>query len=120
MGGAQEEAEDAETEDQEPRYRVTVGRAASHDICSAFIWHEERQLGLGDKFQDAFDDCVRRIVRRPSANPMVFRDARGVLMKPFKYKVVYLVRNDMIKILSVVHGARDESAWKRRVDEETD
>ena len=51
----------------------------------------------------------------PEMFGVVWRDVRAVRVRRFQYVVYYFVLSDRVEILAVIHGARDESAWRSRI-----
>ena len=71
--------------------------------------------GLGSKFMARLREMLERIESFPELYGVVWKDVRAARLKKFRYVVYYIVLSDRVEVLAVLHGARDESAWKSRV-----
>jgi len=49
-------------------------------------------------------------------SPPEYKGARKYLIKRFPYKIIYLVENDKIIVLAVIHGKRSPNLIKNRID----
>jgi plasmid stabilization system protein ParE len=71
--------------------------------------------GLADRFAGRLRELLERIEFMPEMYGVVWRDVRAARVKRFRYVVYYVVFPDRVEVLAVMHGARDASAWKRRI-----
>ena len=56
--------------------RVEFNPNAREEIADSFDWYESREVGLGDEFLGALDDCIRLIRLHPELSPIAFKDYR--------------------------------------------
>jgi len=42
-------------------FELLITRRAQFDLDEIFIWYEEQQPGLGDRFLNAFEDAIIKI-----------------------------------------------------------
>ena len=87
---------------------------AAQDVVEAFSWYESQRPGLGAQFEAAVDHAVSLLRRLPQAGPVVHREVRRILLRRFPYAVYYLLNQDVIDVLAVMHMHRDPSRWRRR------
>lgn len=98
-------------------WQVDIRPAALADIEGEAAWYEERQQGLGT----VFAKTIRRAIARLSGNPLIYRVRGGRLrvrwfIPPrFPYRVVYRVDGDLVTVLAVVHAARHDREWRKRL-----
>jgi plasmid stabilization system protein ParE len=99
---------------------ATLRTAARRDLYDRITWYDDREPGLGDEFNDAFEAAVRAIL----ANPRMYSsteetvpgfETRVFFMKKFRHFVTYLIREDEIVILSIDRGNRRASSWLHRL-----
>ena len=78
---------------------------------------EPTQPGLGEEF---YDDLMATMARLP-LNPLIHRvrfsplQARWVFSNRFPYRVIFRVENDTVVVYAVLHAARHDRQWKRRI-----
>lgn len=94
---------------------LIVDEQAQTDLREAYHWYEDREIGLGDQFFDAFDDACRRIDASPRMYGIVCEDVRCKLMRRFPYVIYYRIEADRVVVLAVVHGHRDPQVWQSRI-----
>jgi toxin ParE1/3/4 len=88
---------------------------AEADIRKTHEDLERIRAGLGLKFVARLREMFERIELFPEMYGVVWQDVRAARLKKFRYVVYYVDFPDRVDVLAVLHGARDESAWKSRV-----
>ena len=98
-------------------WQLDIRQDALSDIEAVAAWYEEQQPGLGADFART----VRRAINSLPDNPLIYRvrdRRRSVRWFPpprFPYRICYRVRDDLITVFAVVHAARHDRHWKKRV-----
>ena len=95
--------------------RTLIVRAeAEADLAASKLWYEEQHDGLGARFLAEVDATFRRI----EANPMAFGFVRGKLRRAlvhrFPFGVFYVLTEQRIVVVAVLHAARDPRLWGKR------
>jgi plasmid stabilization system protein ParE len=72
-------------------------------------------IGQAQKFVDILRSTLDRIESFPQLYGFVWQGGRAVRLKKFMYVLYYVVQDDYVEVLAVIHGSRHESAWKSRV-----
>ncbi len=93
---------------------VEVQPLAEQELAEAAGWYEEQAPGVGLEFLRAVDATFAAIGREPSMFPLMYRDLRRALLRRFPYKVYFVVRDDRVTVVAVVHGRRHPRVWRRR------
>ncbi len=101
------------------RWKVVARPQAEDDILEAAEWYDTQRSGLGDEFTEeilsVFDaleeNPLLHCLRHPTKN------IRWRYPKRFPYRVIYEVIEEkkMVIIAAVLHAARHDRAWQRRV-----
>jgi toxin ParE1/3/4 len=89
---------------------------AEADLQTTFNELEAVQSGLGLRFIARVREVLERIEALPELHGVVWQDVRAVRLKTFRYVVYYSAFPDRVEILAVLHGSRNPSAWKSRVE----
>jgi hypothetical protein len=71
--------------------------------------------GLGRRFLTRLREMLEKIEWMPEMFGVVWQDVRAVKLRKFRYVVYYVVLQERVEVLAVLHGSRDESSWKSRV-----
>jgi plasmid stabilization system protein ParE len=62
------------------------------------------------------DAGLRFIERNPKIFPPEYKEARKYLVKRFPYKIIYLLEEERIIVLAVIHSKRSPRLTKERID----
>ena len=98
-------------------WQLDIREEALTDIEAAADWYEEQQPGLGKDLAHT----IRQAINRLTANPLIHRlrerrrNVRWFLPDRFPYRICYRVQGDLITVFAVIHAARHDRHWKRRV-----
>jgi len=90
---------------------------AQRDIAEAAAWYRDRSVWAAEEFLQAITITFARIVRNPTANPVIdpSTGARRALLKRYPQRVLYLLDGDLLIVFAVMHHRRDEPAWRERL-----
>jgi plasmid stabilization system protein ParE len=95
--------------------RVVLVPEALADASEAYLWYEERGLGLGDRYLQCVQDCIDSICRNPELFEVVFKGYRRAIVSRFPYVIFCELQGDSITIYSVFHVAQDPKKWRERL-----
>lgn len=84
------------------------------DLAEAWDWYEGRCSGLGDEFLAAVERCNEGISSNPALFATVHRSVRRALLGRFPFAVFFVVGDDAVTVLAVLHARRDPSVWQKR------
>ena len=98
------------------KYKVIVRPEAEDDLKEAFSWYEDKRIGLGYDFMLQVDAGINYINRNPELHPIEYKGTRKHLIKRFPYKIIYLLEEEEIIILAVIHDKRSPDLIKKRRD----
>ena len=98
------------------KYTVIVRPEAEDDLKEAFSWYEDKRKGLGYDFLLQVDAGINYIYSNPGVHPIEYKGTRKHLIKRFPYKIIYLVEEEDIIIIAVIHGKRRPDLIKKRRD----
>ena len=98
-------------------YRLELRPQVSADIASAAAWYNAREPGLGVGFAHAVRDRMEELLREPLL-PRIrdrARNIRWVFPARFPYRIIYRVSGTVVLVIAVIHTARHDRHWQRRV-----
>lgn len=98
------------------RYRLVIQPEAEDYLKKAFYWDEDKRRGLGYDFLLQVDAGLRFIERNPTVFSPVYGAARKYLVKRFPYKIIYLLDEERIIVLAVIHAKMSPRLTKERID----
>lgn len=97
--------------------RLIVRAEAESDITEAALWYDERRAGLGWELTLEIRSAILRAVDRPFSQLRLRMspDVRRILARRFPYRIFYIVRSDAVVVFAVIHAARSDRAWTKRL-----
>jgi plasmid stabilization system protein ParE len=85
------------------------------DVEAAHGHYESLSPGLGQAFLDQVRDKLEHLSQMPTVHAIVWRNVCATILHRFPYVLYYRVLESSIEVLAIIHGSRDERAWKERV-----
>jgi plasmid stabilization system protein ParE len=90
------------------------------ELAAAVLWYEARRQGLGTEFLDEVQATLPLVAERPRSFPRLqdvdaTLEIRRALLARFPYALVFLVREDEVRVLAVAHAKRRPGYWLSRV-----
>ena len=80
----------------------------------AYVWHENQQPGLGDKFEAEVHATLQSILHDPERFRFVGKTIRGARLDVFKkYGIYFHIEPKFIGVVSIFHGSRDPEELQR-------
>ncbi len=92
-------------------YRLKFSARALREIGEAQEWYESQSPGLGEEFIATMELQLKRLVQAPLLYAEVIPSVRRALLPRFPYGLFYVVRDDLVHILAVLHDARNPHRW---------
>ncbi len=88
--------------------RGVITPEAAADILNARTWYDSHETGVGEKFYFAFCNRIHDALGTPFL-PRAWgrRKIRKVRIPKYPYSIYYEIIAEELRVLAVVHGARD-------------
>jgi len=96
------------------KYRVIIRPEAEDDLKEACSWYKDKRIGLEHDFLLQVDAGLNFIASNPNLHPIEYKGTRKHLIKRFPYKIIYLIENERIIVLAVIHGRRSPDLIRKR------
>lgn len=93
---------------------VILRPEAESDIQDACDQLVGVRVGLGKQFLARVREVLTRVEKMPELHGVVQEDVRAARLKQFRYIVYFVVLQDHVDVLAVLHSARDPAAWQSR------
>jgi plasmid stabilization system protein ParE len=95
--------------------RLVVRSRARLELAEASDWYDAQNAGLGDELLYAFDTALASVMSNPFQFQVVHGKARRAPLGKFPYRLIYMVTDEEVIILSCFHGRRDPKRWQQRL-----
>jgi len=94
--------------------QVRFHSAAAAEMNAAATYYEKEQSDLGKRFLAAVQEAIHKIQINPLLYPVIDRDVRRCLTRPFPFGVLFRNGDDCIVIIAVMHLHREPGYWRIR------
>lgn len=94
---------------------------ARNEYLDAIAYYDQQRIGLGGELLDRFEHAVQEILENPESWPKLPDwDSEPVLrshrVQTFRYRIVYYVRGDRVRIVAYAHTSREPGYWTPRIE----
>jgi len=96
-------------------FHLVIRPEAEADMAEGFEWYETQRNGLGHDFLAKVRAAFQLVCENPNRHAVLYRDVRRTLTRRFPYKVFYLIADDSVEVIAVVHARRNPAVWQERV-----
>jgi len=93
-------------------YKVILQPRARKELLDAWIWYEERQPDLGERFEIEVYKQLKEIEQHPKRYPERKQFFRETKIKTFPYLIIYRIDEEekIILISCIFHTSRNPQA----------
>jgi plasmid stabilization system protein ParE len=84
------------------------------DLVEAVRWYEEQEPGVGAQLEDEVVRRLESIAERPRSFPVWRGDVRRASLRRFPYTFAFVIEDEQVFVLGLVHGMRDLPRWVDR------
>jgi plasmid stabilization system protein ParE len=95
-------------------YRLIIKPSAEMDALDAANWYNLRLDGLGNEFLLALEAKINAIGRNPLQFTVIYKNIRRALTERFPFGIFFIVENEVIYVLAIIHTSRSPKTWKKR------
>lgn len=100
-------------------YKFDISIQAIEDARKAYEYYEEKQEGLGERFDVNLDNIINYITNYPKHFRIVKKEYRQVLVKSFPYLVIYSIKKDTVLVHRVFNTSRNpKKKYKQNYQED--
>jgi len=89
------------------KYKLRLTEKAEREYIDAFVYYEDKQSGLGIRFEEELGQLLKVIEKTPSLFAKKYKDFREPLLKHFPFFIVFEVIDNDIVIQSIYHAKQN-------------
>ena len=82
-------------------YDLEIKDAANQEIIQAYLYYENKRIGLGEQFLKHLDSYFSRIQNNPKHFPQKSKPYREAFIKRFPFLIVYEIEKTKIIVYAV-------------------
>lgn len=90
-------------------------QAAKEEFLKTRDYYDKLFFGLGKSFIIEIEKTINIIKRNPLAYPIIKQNIRNAVIMKFPYSILYIIENDKIYLLAIMHQKRKPLYWKNRI-----
>jgi len=94
--------------------KLIIKPLAEIDAKEAMLWYNDKLEGLGREFLLSLDAKINAIQRNPKQFPIKYKNIRRALIDRFPYGIFYIIENETVYIIAIIHTKRNPTTWKKR------
>jgi len=79
------------------------------------IKYYQEKAGLGERFSNAIENGIQKIIDHPCAWQMIGDGVRRHVVNSFPFCIYYIIDEQTIYILAIFHTKRKPGAWQQRL-----
>ncbi len=87
---------------------------AESEFIAAINYYEDCEPGLGYDFSVEVHFTLENILSFPKAWPVLEDNIRRCQTRRFPYGIIYVINEDVLFVIAVMHLHRDPEYWKDR------
>jgi len=93
---------------------VHIRPEAETDLEEAALWYEKQNPRLGDEFLDEGQGIFKILSENAYLYAVTHKNTRRALVHRFPFGVSYLIDQNSIIVVAVMHGSRHPKRWQKR------
>lgn len=99
-------------------WRVVVRPEVERDVAETAAWYDSQQRGLGTEFREEVIQVFDALAQNPLLNCRRHpcKNIRWRYPERFPYRIIYEVLDDTVVIAAVLHAARHDRHWRKRIE----
>jgi plasmid stabilization system protein ParE len=95
-------------------YSLSIRKEAEADIAEAYQYYESCRENLGSDFILCIEESISRIKKNPRQYKIIYKNVHRALVRRFPYGIYYILKDDRIIILGVLHARKNPKHWQTR------
>jgi plasmid stabilization system protein ParE len=89
------------------KHKLRLTEKAQAEYIDAFLYYENKQDGLGDRFEEELDELMGLIQEAPLLFSKKYKNFREPILKNFPYLVVFEIVEGVIVVQSIFHAKQN-------------
>jgi plasmid stabilization system protein ParE len=92
--------------------RLVVRKQAEIEIAAAIDWYQKQNPVAAQNFATAVEHVLKAIQENPFHYQVIEAEIRRAVMSTFPYRLIYLVTDTDVAVISCLRTSRDPEAWR--------
>lgn len=102
------------------KYKVKIEPEALTDIQEITDWFNEKQAGLGGRFQRTTIRHINSLSKDPQIYAVRYSEIRCVVIKKFPYMAHFFINDEncTVEVLAVISTLRNPKIWQEKTSKD--
>jgi plasmid stabilization system protein ParE len=102
------------------KYKIKIEPQALSDIQKITDWYNDKQAGLGKRFQKTTIKQIDNLCSNPQVCAIRYKQIRCLLVKKFPYMAHFYIneQTSTIEVLAVISTSRNPKIWTEKTEQE--
>ena len=96
-------------------YTLSFKPEVYDDIKNAYQWYESQCVGLGEDFLLTLEESYAKITGTPKLYQDIYKNVRRKLVRRFPYGIFFVLRDNEVIVIAIMHTRRKPSDWNESV-----
>ncbi len=98
-------------------YKIIISAEAESDTNKAYIYYQDQQPGLGDRFLDELIDFYKKLKKHPTYYSFISgaKTSRAIPLKVFPYSIIYEITGRELHVFAVHHFRQHPDHFIKRI-----
>lgn len=98
------------------KFILEVKGSAREGVTEAFLYYEDKQEGLGERFLRSWEKHLESLQSDPARYQKRYKEFRQLLIKPYPYLIIYEIEQTTIVIYKVIYAGKHPRKLYSRKD----
>ncbi len=94
--------------------KIEILSIALQELNDAYLYYEEQQHGLGDRFIECFEESSKNASGYPYRWKKISMSTHRIIVKTFPYLILYVPEENRITITCIAHSRRNPKYYLSR------
>lgn len=97
-------------------YKIIISTAAENDTNESYIYYEQQQPGLGERFLEELTEFYNKLQLHPSHYSFVSGQSsiRALPLKIFPFKIIFQIESKEIYVFAIHHFRKHPDQFLNR------
>lgn len=93
-------------------YSLLIREEANNEFAEAYVWYEQQQVNLGERFAETLKAKFADIQNNPYHYQKIYKEFRHAKTDKFPFVIIYLVNKSAKEIIvtAIFHTSRNPKA----------
>lgn len=88
---------------------------AENELRKSVLFYKKESLTASNRFYTDFERSLNYVRKFPLISPFIDKPVRRKVFRHFPFNILYILKNNIVYIVSVTHHSQHPDHWKDRM-----